>query len=50
MPTKSPLHAPIDENPLDSYPRSMMADSFKRKLLAENRSPRTIQTYGEGHR
>lgn len=41
MPTESSISAPADENLLHSYPLAMMADSFKRKLLAENKSPRT---------
>ena len=29
---------------------SVLAESFKRTLLAENKSPRTIETYGEALR
>lgn len=43
MPRKS---APTDEaNLLDSYP--LLTEGFRRALFAQNKSPRTIQTYGE---
>ncbi len=47
MPESNSPSAPADENLLPSYPLAMMVESFCRKLLAENKSPRTIQTYGE---
>lgn len=39
--------APAD--PLSESYRALV-ESFRRKLLAENKSPRTVQTYGEGLR
>ncbi len=45
MPQLTTTPTQTHERMLDSY--RLLTDSFRRTLLAENKSPRTIETYGE---
>ena len=44
----APDRPPVGEQISESY--LSLVTSFRRKLLAENKSPRTLQTYGEALR